>query len=79
MTNIDTQYWKRVLAYLDRVESGEERPDYTELLSRAKKIAQHGRDLNVRVAKLEAENARLRAALTEIHLTRRDKGEINRD
>lgn len=62
MTNVNTQYWKRVIAYFDRVEKGEERPDFSELLSRAKRIAIRGQALNDRVAELEAEVARLHGA-----------------
>jgi hypothetical protein len=63
MTNVDTQYWKRVIAYFDRVEKGEERPDYDELLQRAKTVARHGQKANDRVAELEAENERLRTII----------------
>ncbi|WNF07428.1 hypothetical protein [Brevibacillus borstelensis] len=79
MTNVNTQYWKRVVAYFDRVEKGEERPTYDELVRRAKRTARHGQAANDRVAELEAEVERMRSVLTEIHLTRHDKGEIDRD
>lgn len=61
MTNVNTQYWKRVIAYFDRVESGEEHLDYDELLQRAKRIARHGQAANDRVAELEAEVEQLRS------------------
>lgn len=60
MTNVNTQYWKRVVAYFDRVEKGEERPTYDELLQRAQTIARHGQQANDRVAELESENERLK-------------------
>lgn len=66
MTNENTQYWKRVIAYFDRVEKGEERPDYDELLQRAKTVARHGQAANDRVAELEAENSRLQSEIQTI-------------
>ncbi|NGQ95443.1 hypothetical protein G3578_09785 [Brevibacillus sp. SYP-B805] len=66
MTNENTQYWKRVVAYFDRVEKGEERPTYDELVRRAKRTARHGQAANDRVAELEAENSRLQSEIQTI-------------
>lgn len=79
MTNANTTYWKRVVAYFDREMNDAYWPDSTRsMAARGKKIAERAQALNDRVAELEADNERLRSVLTEIHLTRHDKGEIDR-
>jgi hypothetical protein len=63
MTNVDTRYWKRVVAYFDRIECGKEHPEYDEIVRRGRRIAERAQALNDRVAELEAENERLRTII----------------
>lgn len=58
MTNVDTSYWKRIMAFFEREMRAAQLPDSTRsMAARGKGIAIRAQVLNDRVAELEAENA----------------------